>query len=368
MFPAQNTVFKVSIIGGGLSGLATAYYLLQKDQHDITIYEKNKRYGGRCSTTLIDDIPIEHAGEFIDQEHTFILHLVKDLGLELEEVDDFKPLCLNSDFEPLSLPEINTSFCSFFEKLLNTERDKMSLEDALGLAEDKNMLSLVRNMSESVFGGSSKEQSVDNMFSMVKKSYPNINIFNIYGTDKPKYRIKGGNQNLVRALLTAIGPKVTFCHSKIDDPSTLPGKVISSIDFTPNKTYGVGKVYKVSAILPQGNYGYTDIITTDPVLQSLWFHKHSLVTLTTWKNIKDIEDRLTLLVSKVFNGIKILTFCVDEHEYAYPFKTVGGAMVSFDKLNSSEDRYFIGDWTSEKYQGYMNGAVESAYRLSAERF
>lgn len=50
---------KVAIIGAGLSG-ANLYHLLKKDGHDITIFEKSRGVGGRCSTRYINDKLLDH--------------------------------------------------------------------------------------------------------------------------------------------------------------------------------------------------------------------------------------------------------------------------------------------------------------------
>ena len=39
---------KIAIIGGGISGLLTAYLL--SDEHEITLFEANNRLGGHTDT------------------------------------------------------------------------------------------------------------------------------------------------------------------------------------------------------------------------------------------------------------------------------------------------------------------------------
>ncbi|MFB6356104.1 MAG: FAD-dependent oxidoreductase, partial [bacterium] len=48
----------VAVVGGGLAGLAVSSQL--NDQgHDVTLYEKRGRLGGRASSYQLDDFPIE---------------------------------------------------------------------------------------------------------------------------------------------------------------------------------------------------------------------------------------------------------------------------------------------------------------------
>jgi len=50
---------KIAIIGAGLSG-SNIYSKLKKDGHDVTLFEKSRGSGGRCSTRYINDNKINH--------------------------------------------------------------------------------------------------------------------------------------------------------------------------------------------------------------------------------------------------------------------------------------------------------------------
>lgn len=85
---------KVAIIGGGASGMAAAYYL-NKNGHDVTIFEKQSILGGHIRTlnknVKVDNIDsdlILEAGviEFSSEFHSF-LSLMEELKVELEPVD-----------------------------------------------------------------------------------------------------------------------------------------------------------------------------------------------------------------------------------------------------------------------------------------
>lgn len=53
----------IAIIGAGLSG-ANIYNLLKKDNNNVSIFEKSRGAGGRCSTRYIDDKKIDHGTPF----------------------------------------------------------------------------------------------------------------------------------------------------------------------------------------------------------------------------------------------------------------------------------------------------------------
>ena len=85
---------KVAIIGGGASGMTAAYYL-NKNGHEVTVFEKQAILGGHIRTlnknVKVDNIDpdlILEAGviEFSSEFHTF-LSLMEELEVELEPVD-----------------------------------------------------------------------------------------------------------------------------------------------------------------------------------------------------------------------------------------------------------------------------------------
>ena len=54
----------ITIIGGGIAGLTTAFYLQKKSRElglplDYTLIESEPRFGGKIVTTTIDDFVIE---------------------------------------------------------------------------------------------------------------------------------------------------------------------------------------------------------------------------------------------------------------------------------------------------------------------
>lgn len=76
---------EIIIIGGGLSGLATAYYLEKYGMHS-TIIEARKRLGGRIYTLHKKGVPpMEMGATWLGKKHTYLLALLKELGIETFE-------------------------------------------------------------------------------------------------------------------------------------------------------------------------------------------------------------------------------------------------------------------------------------------
>lgn len=72
---------KVAIIGGGLTGLVTAYKLA-KNGHDVSILEKGSDLGGLMSGFEINGTSLEKAYHHIFRTDKYIINLVNELGLE----------------------------------------------------------------------------------------------------------------------------------------------------------------------------------------------------------------------------------------------------------------------------------------------
>src|ERR1700760_3829244 len=79
MTGARST--RVAIVGGGLSGLATAWQL-QQEAIDFALYEASPRLGGIVETVCRDGFVIECGPDSWVSEKPWARDLVKELGLE----------------------------------------------------------------------------------------------------------------------------------------------------------------------------------------------------------------------------------------------------------------------------------------------
>jgi oxygen-dependent protoporphyrinogen oxidase len=82
-------MYHVTIIGGGIAGLATAFYLQKKSREkDIplsyTLIEKDTRFGGKISTAAVDDFIIEGGPDSFVTNKPWGNQLCRDLGLDQE--------------------------------------------------------------------------------------------------------------------------------------------------------------------------------------------------------------------------------------------------------------------------------------------
>ncbi|HSD49476.1 MAG TPA: protoporphyrinogen oxidase [Actinomycetota bacterium] len=77
---------RVVIVGGGVSGLATAHRLLRDDpSRDVTVLEVEPAIGGRLSTAPVGHLEIERGPDSFVARKPWAVDLCRELGLELIE-------------------------------------------------------------------------------------------------------------------------------------------------------------------------------------------------------------------------------------------------------------------------------------------
>jgi protoporphyrinogen oxidase len=72
-------VKRIAIIGAGISGLTTAYYL--GGSHKIDIYEKTGRLGGLAKSFKVEDTYLEIYFHHFFKSDKALIELLEDLGL-----------------------------------------------------------------------------------------------------------------------------------------------------------------------------------------------------------------------------------------------------------------------------------------------
>ncbi len=103
---------KVAVIGGGISGLATAFYLKMKGV-DVELFEKEKRLGGKMRTVREKGYIVETGPNGFLDGKPYTLNLVKELGIERElykSSDKSRKRFIYSRGRLVRLPEDPVSF------------------------------------------------------------------------------------------------------------------------------------------------------------------------------------------------------------------------------------------------------------------
>jgi predicted NAD/FAD-binding protein len=94
---------KIAVIGAGISGLTTAYYL--KDKHQVTVLESADRIGGHTATVDVNHNGRDYAidtGFIVYNDWTYpkFIELLTELGVASEETEmSFSVSCDSSGVE-----------------------------------------------------------------------------------------------------------------------------------------------------------------------------------------------------------------------------------------------------------------------------
>jgi monoamine oxidase len=219
---AQRGAGRVVVIGAGFSGLAAAYEL-SRAGYDVTVAEARNRVGGRVITfsDLVPGKTVEGGGELIGSNHPAWVGYAKQFGLEFLDVpeEDLEfPIVLNG--KRLSSDE-SEALWEEMEKAFNTlvvDAAKVDAEQpwtaANAAALDRRTLASyisaldasplckagLRAMMTADNGVITEWQSYLGNLAMVKGGG-----LEKYWTESEVYRCKGGNQELARKLVAAIG-------------------------------------------------------------------------------------------------------------------------------------------------------------------
>ena len=79
------TVGRVAVVGGGITGLATAWFLRQRDV-PVTLVEAGGRLGGKIETSALGGVPVEAGPDTFLARVPWAVELCRALGLEDELV------------------------------------------------------------------------------------------------------------------------------------------------------------------------------------------------------------------------------------------------------------------------------------------
>jgi monoamine oxidase len=227
---------RIAIVGGGLAGLNCAYYL-KKEGIPATIYEAGGRLGGRIRTEhdLVGaGLASELGGEFVDSNHSDLLHLALEFGIGL------------IDRESLAERE-NRNAAYFFEGRHRTEEEVIrEVRPLLGqVAADRRKAGSIIDFENAVraapfdrlsireyldrigaegwirrylevaytaeFGLDPGDQSALNLITLLSTSVSG-NRFDIYGDSDERYLIEGGSQRITDSLAARLEGQTQLHH------------------------------------------------------------------------------------------------------------------------------------------------------------
>ncbi len=214
---------RVIVVGGGFSGLAAAYEL-SKAGYDVTVAEARNRVGGRVISfsDLVAGKNVEGGGELIGSNHPAWVGYAKQFNLkflDVSEEDLEAPIILGgkrltSDESDALWEEMEKAFNTITVDAAKVDADtpwtaanaealdKRTLASWIdGLSTSPLCKSGLHTMMMSDNGMVTQWQSYLGNLAMVKGGG-----LEKYWTESEVYRCQGGNQQLARKFVAAIGP------------------------------------------------------------------------------------------------------------------------------------------------------------------
>ena len=226
---------RIAVVGAGMAGLAAALKLADNGAA-CTVYEAADRVGGRMysNTDYFDQNQVfEWCGELIDTGHTKIRKLATRFGLTQDNL---------LGAEPKGSEETYYFFGQYYPKA-DADRDfkaiQYQLREDLRLAGAQttvfestpqgrmlNQMSVYQWIESRVPGGhasplgalldtayyielnsDTREQSALNLVYLLGYQ-PSWNALHVFGVSDEKFHIRGGNQQIPKAIATHLGPHV----------------------------------------------------------------------------------------------------------------------------------------------------------------
>ncbi len=224
---ADKTAPRIAIVGAGIGGLSAGYYLRQKGIA-ATIFEADKRVGGRIKTGRSFDggnLFTEIGGEFIDTGHTDMLRLVRLLGLEdkLMDVDTDTVGERDAFFienKHHSLREVVAELSAAYPRIAKHQQrlagphvadfDRFSMAeyiDSMGLSPWMQKLLTAAYIGEN--GMETDQQSAVNLLSILD-TRPNQ--FTPFGESDERFKISGGNEQIPLGLAGRLREQIRLEH------------------------------------------------------------------------------------------------------------------------------------------------------------
>lgn len=437
---------RIAIVGGGMAGLNAAYKL-QKAGLKAKIFEGSDRTGGRmftASNLLGEGITTELGGEFIDSTHEEMLNLMDEF--KLERLDTFAPENDSLKKETYFIngrhythEQAARAFVPLAKKIFEdydaledvdydtegggTKFDKMSIAQYLdGIGATGWMRELLDVAYVTEYGLDAGEQSSLNFtFLIGTGDIENPEAFDLLGESDERYKVKGGNQQVVDELAKRLESQIQRRHrlesvkSKgtaftltfqadsgvVEEdadivvfaiPFTMMRDVKLDVPLSPLKKKAIQELgYGANAKVLVGfksrhwqSLGYSGATYTDEPFQLAWdnsFMQPGMVGgLTLYSGGKpaidvgqgtaeEVAKRLMAGVERAYPGVtkerngKVSRF----HWPSFPWTKSSYACYKpgqWTTIAGSEglpegNLFFAGEHCSYDFQGYMNGAAQS---------
>ena len=229
---------RIAIVGAGISGLNAAYKLKQAGL-TATIFEGASRTGGRMFTAkdlLADGLTTELGGEFIDSNHVEVLNLMTEFGLErldtrAPEAGSLKAETYFINGRHYTHAQAVRAFVPIAKRLFEdydalgevvdyktdgggSKLDRQTITQYLdGVGVTGWMRELIDVAYVTEYGLESSEQSALNfLFLIGTGDLEDAGAFALLGESDERYKVRGGNQQIVDELARRVQPQIRPLH------------------------------------------------------------------------------------------------------------------------------------------------------------
>lgn len=406
---------KIAIIGSGISGLASAYFLHKK--YDITIFEKNNYIGGHSNTANIifdrKKIAID-TGFIVFNFRTYpnLKNLFEELGVEIEKsnmsfgIRDFDQNFEYSgnDLTGLFAQKSNIFRPKFLKMLFDIVKFNKSATKLLQNDQISNETTLDQFVNDLKLGEYFKNYYLFPMAGAIWscpleliKNYPAktfLQFFHNHGLltifNQPQwYTVKNGSQEYVKKLTAGFSDKIKL-NCEIVKSEQKNNKIIltdrrkkqyefDKVIFASHadQTYKIikDKTLKEKQILSQIKYSQNIAILHKDQNQmpknkkawASWIYlssaKKNAVSLTYWmNNLQNLGTKKPIFVT--LNPIKNISTknIIAKYNYEHPIFDLNSinAAQNLEKIQDQRNIYFCGAWT--KY-GFHEDGINSAINI-----
>ena len=200
-FPYITTIMevvKVGIVGGGMSGLYTAYKLLKKG-YNVTVFEKSNRLGGRIhSINLHKSGVVETGAGRFNKRHVLLLKLIRECKLKSNVSPIGKTKRVYEQYGRLSNLTFQKYVAGFLFGNIKKWLKKYSIAELKSLTTKKLLLNEFRapkivDHIINAFGYNSEFE--------IQNAYTTLTILSKeFNDDIPYYYLQGGRSQLIQCL------------------------------------------------------------------------------------------------------------------------------------------------------------------------
>ena len=226
----------VAVIGAGIAGL-NATHLLSRAGFEVTLYEGSDHIGGRIQTNyggVAPNVYTELGGEFIDSDHDDMRALARMFGFDLIDTQAPSETGLQVAYFAKGRLRSESEVIAAFQPLASiVDNDSSQLSDTITYDSHSRFdARLDRTPSQTYLR---RNLDVDWLYDILEAAYVNefgLNLdeqsslnfvetigtdtsdgFEIYGESDQRYKVRGGNHQIVAALAQEVADRIALGHS-----------------------------------------------------------------------------------------------------------------------------------------------------------